>query len=55
MKIKELKRIFFAKDCNPKLDGKGKEMTKLETVRSILHPQLNPKLWKELFNENDEE
>ena len=55
VKIKELKRIFFAKDCNPKLDGKGKEMTKLETVRSILHPQLNPKLWKELFNENDEE
>ena len=55
VKIEELKKIFFAKDSNPKLDGKGKEMTKLETVRSTLHPQLNQKLWKELFNENDDE
>ena len=51
--IEELRRIFSAKDSDPKLDGKGKEMTKLETVRSILHPQLNQKLWGELFIENE--
>ena len=51
----EMREIFLAKDNNPKRDGRNREMTKLETVRSKLHPQSNQRLWRKLFGPSEED
>ena len=43
LKRSDLMKIFAAKDVNPMKNGRGMELTKLETVRSVLHPQMNQK------------
>ena len=44
-----LRGIFYRKDKNPMRNGAGRELTKLETVRTKVFPKFNPELWKELF------
>ena len=51
----EMRELFLAKDNNPKRDGRNREMTKLETVRSELHPQSNQRLWRKLFGPSEED
>ena len=47
--IEDLTAIFQAKDQNPVRDGSGRSLTKLETVRSRLFPNLNQDLWVNFF------
>lgn len=55
MKMEDMMKIFTAKDANPKKNGKGKELTKLETIRSLLHPHMNQQMWSKLFNKDEPE
>ena len=49
--MEEMRKIYLQKDVNPRKDGLGRELTQIETIRSILNPQLNEELWM-LFEEN---
>ena len=47
---KQMTDIYNEKETHPKKNGAGKEMTKIETVRAILHPEMNMEIWDQLFN-----
>ena len=51
--MEKMREIFTAKDLIPKYNGRGVQLTKLETVRMLLHPHLNTRLWQELFEEEE--
>ena len=45
-----IEELFGKKDENPMMDGEGKTLTKLETVRAKMHPALNQELWRIVSN-----
>ena len=47
---KAIEDLYYRKDRHPVIDGEGRALTKIETVRSKLHPKLNSDLWS-VFHE----
>ena len=49
LNIEDMRKIFEEKDPSPRKNGKGMEMTKIETLMMLLHPYRNKAMWNKLF------